>query len=313
MKVFRFSCAGQRQRGISLVEIMVAMVLGVVILLAMSEVFVNNSRTRGEIEKTGRQIENGSFALSLLADELRNAGFWGEAGAQDVPATLPEVCPTDMADVQSALGVPVQGAGIACATSKSGSDFIAIRRASTCSVGSAGCAAFQADDVYLQVSACNSVSPGEVLLATAIGDLTYTQRDCTALAPIYKLYSRLYYVTEDDVLTRKELSDSTYTLTSSLVDGIERLHFEYGLDTSGDGAVDSFSSSPSDVQWSDVVAVRIWLVARNLDQTAGYTDGRSYKLGSEDYTVPNDLQGYKRQVYSTTVNLRNVSGRREVP
>ncbi|WP_324731791.1 PilW family protein [Pseudomonas paeninsulae] len=309
-----FLCACLRQRGFSLIEIMVAMVLGIVILLAVSEVFINNSRTRGEIEKTGRQIENGAYALSLLADELRNAGYLGEAGTQAAPALLPPICPTAVVDIQNALGVPVQGvigSGTNCAAAKSGSDFIAIRRASTCDVGSTNCPAFKAGDVHLQVSACKNSSPGVVLLASAAAGLTYKQRDCTKTAPIYRLLSRVYYVTADDVLTRKELSGIDYSFTSPLVDGIETLQFEYGLDTDGDGEVNSFSVSPAATQWSNVVAVRVWLVARNLDPTNGYTDARTYQLGSSNYSVPAALKGFKRQVYSTTVNLPNVSGRRE--
>lgn len=313
MRSVMLSCTYQRQRGFSLIEIMVALVLGIVILLAVSEVFVNNSRTRGEIEKTGRQIENGAYALSLLADELRNAGYVGEAGAQPAPVALPPLCPTAIADIEDALGVPVQGAlgsGANCAAPKTNSDFIAIRRASTCAVGSPNCAAVNSD-VHLQVSACSSASSGTVYLAFSATGLAYKRRDCVSTAPIYRLLSRVYYVTDQDVLTRKELSGSIYGGPSPLVDGIEMMQFEYGLDTSGDGQIDAFSSSPADTEWPDVVAVRVWLVARNLEATSGYTDTSTYQLGSTGYSVPASLRGFKRQVYSTTVNLPNVSGRRE--
>lgn len=315
MRTIMYSYSSRRQRGFSLIEIMVAMVLGIVILLAVSEVFINNSRTRGEIEKTGRQIENGAYALSLLTDELRNAGYLGEAGVQPAPGALPPLCPTAAADIQNALGVPVQGAlgsGTNCSAPKTGTDYIAVRRASTCAAGSANCAAVNGD-FHLQVSACSTASPGAVNLALAATGLSYKKRDCTTVAPIYRLLSRVYYVTADDVLTRTELSGSSYSVTSPMVDGIEMIQFEYGLDTSGDGQVDAFLASPTDPQWPDVVAVRVWLVARNLQATNGYTDNNTYQLGSSAYTVPTAMKGFKRQVYSTTVNLPNVSGRREVP
>lgn len=315
MRTAMYSCPCQRQRGFSLIELMVAMVLGIVILLAVAEIFINNSRTRGEIEKTGRQIENGSYAISLLTDELRNAGYLGEAGAQPAPAALPPLCPAAVSDIQDALGVPVQGAlgsGVNCTAPKSGSDFIAIRRASTCSVGSANCAPVNGD-FHLQVSACSTESAGAVKLALAATGLNYKKRDCTSAAPIYRFLSRVYYVTNDDVLTRKELSASSYNVTSPLVDGIEMMRFEYGLDTDNNGQVDLFLAAPSAGQWSNVVAVRVWLVARNLEATNGYTDGNTYQLGSSEYSVPATLKGFKRQVYSTTVNLPNISGPREVP
>ncbi|MDH4654331.1 MULTISPECIES: PilW family protein [unclassified Pseudomonas] len=304
-----------RQRGFSLVEMMIAMVLGLVILLAVSNIFLKDSRVRGEIEKTSRQIENGNYALRLLESEFENAGYWGEAGAQDIAGTPPPLCPTSKADIIVSLGYPVQGelvSGVSCADEKSGTDFIAIRRASTCAVGDDGCAA-ASSNYHLQVSACQTSSAGVVGLSTNVEELTATQRDCATLAPRYRFLSRVYYVSDADILMRAELSGGNYSAVTSLVDGIESIHYEYGLDDSGDGIIDEFKSNPSGVEWSDVIAVKVYLIARNSEPTAGFVDGNSYILGDVEYDVPDALKGYKRQLYSTTVNLRNVAGRRELP
>ncbi|MDH4570671.1 prepilin-type N-terminal cleavage/methylation domain-containing protein [Pseudomonas sp. BN414] len=303
-----------RQQGFSLVEMMIAMVLGLVILLAVSDIFLKDSRVRGEIEKTSRQIENGNYALRLFESELENAGYWGEAGAQDVSPSLPPLCPTNESDVNTTLGYPVQGelgAGTNCANSKAGTDFIAIRRASTCAIGDDGC--IDSSNYYLQVSACQSSSPGVVILTSDSSKLTAKQRDCETSAPRYGFLSRVYYVSDANVLMRAELSGGNYSTVTSLVDGVESIHFEYGLDDSGDGIIDEFKSSPSGVEWSDVIAVKIYLIARNSEPTSGFVDSNSYFLGDVEYEVPDALKGYKRQLYSTTVSLRNVAGRRELP
>lgn len=304
-----------RQQGFSLIEVMVAMVIGIVILLAVSEVFINNNRTSIEIDRTGRQIENGIFALNLLEDELANAGYWGEAGAQPVGALSP-LCPTTSAELTAAMGYPIQGelgSGVDCSDAKAGSSFIAVRRASTCAVGDAGCAPANSN-FHIQVSSCQSESPGVVDLAAGTSALLdATQRDCSTVAPIYRLLSRVYYVNDADVLSRAELSSGNYTSVTSLVEGIEVIRFEYGLDTSGDGQVDVFTVTPVGAQWADVTAVKVSLVARNIQPTLGYVDAKTYTVGGASYAVPEGLQQYKRQVYSTTVHLRNVAGRREVP
>ncbi|MCY1280800.1 Type IV Pilus-assembly protein W [compost metagenome] len=303
-----------RQQGFSLVEMMIAMVLGLVILLAVSDIFLKDSRVRGEIEKTSRQIDNGNFALRLFESEFENAGYWGEAGAQDVSPSLPPLCPTNESDIKDTLGYPVQGelgSGINCAGSKTGTDFIAIRRASTCAIGDDGCPASY--NYYLQVSACQSSSPGVVILTNDTAELTAKQRDCVTPAPRYGFLSRVYYVSNADVLMRAELSGGNYSTVTSLVDGIESIHFEYGVDDSGDGIIDEFKSDPSGVEWSDVIAVKVYLIARNSEPTAGFVDSNSYFLGDVEYEVPDALKSYKRQLYSTTVNLRNVAGRRELP
>ncbi|MNR30338.1 hypothetical protein D3C85_1477870 [compost metagenome] len=85
------------------------------------------------------------------------------------------------------------------------------------------------------------------------------------------------------------------------------------MDDSGDGVIDEFKSSPSGIEWSDVIAVKVYLIARSSEPTAGFVDSNSYFLGDVEYEVPDALNGYKRQLYSTTVNLRNVAGRRELP
>jgi len=315
-----------RQGGFTLVEMMVAMLLGIMILLAVSEVFVNNNRTRVEIENTTRQIENGRYAMQLLEGELVNAGFFGEWSGAIPPATgnpAVSACLSSVDDVQRSVNVPVFGGNTLAAGStdcmngfKAGNDYLAIRRSSTCAAGDAGCDGFDSGRYYLQVSACDDEDsdPGEVLLrvASAETEMDLTRRDCSTRAPIYRFFSRLYYVRDDNVLMRAELGAGAYASTP-LVDGIERLHFAYGLDNVGaDGQVDEFVDEPTAAQWADVVTVRVWLLARNTERTLGYTDDRTYVLGgdAEEYT-PND--GFKRQLYTSTVRLNNVAGRRESP
>jgi type IV pilus assembly protein PilW len=53
--------------------------LGLVIILGVTTLFVDSSRTLGDISRAGRQLENSLFALDLLAGELALVGYWGEA------------------------------------------------------------------------------------------------------------------------------------------------------------------------------------------------------------------------------------------
>ncbi len=317
------------QRGFSLIEIMVALTLGAIILLGVAEVFTANSQTRMEIERTGRQIESGAYSLGLMDNDITNAGYWGEAGEQPAGGTLPPVCPGLNADLTAAateltdtLGYPIQGEDAllsSCVSPKAGSDFLAVRRVASCSLGSTDCDPANSN-FYLQVNACFEPSdsslplPGELKMSTVISDLDYTQRDCTTPAPAYRLLSRVYFVNDDDELVLAELSRdsgaSAYVETA-MVDGVETLRLEYGLDTSGDGQVDLHTDSPSGTQWANVVMVRLHMIVRNLEPTTGYSDTRTYSVGGSSYTVPVAFQGYKRQVYSRTVSIRNVAGRRE--
>jgi type IV pilus assembly protein PilW len=61
----------------------------------------------------------------------------------------------------------------------------------------------------------------------------------------------------------------------------------------------------------NVVAVKLHVLARNLEPTAGHVDAKSYTLGPLAVAAADDA--YKRHVFSTTVRLVNPSSRRETP
>ncbi|TFW09373.1 pilus assembly protein PilW [Oxalobacteraceae bacterium OM1] len=64
-------------------------------------------------------------------------------------------------------------------------------------------------------------------------------------------------------------------------------------------------------QLSNAVSVKIYVLARSKETTPGYTDSKTYALGTSTVGPFND--SYKRHVFSTTVRLVNVAGRRETP
>jgi type IV pilus assembly protein PilW len=60
------------------------------------------------------------------------------------------------------------------------------------------------------------------------------------------------------------------------------------------------------------MAVRVHILARNIDDTPGYTDVKTYTLGSATPYTPSGADvHYRRHVYSELVRLTNPSGRRE--
>jgi type II secretory pathway pseudopilin PulG len=94
----------------------------------------------------------------------------------------------------------------------------------------------------------------------------------------------------------------------------------------GDGAPDEFvrctTATPcTSAQLTDVVAVKLYVLARSRDKTPGHVDDRSYCLGEYDpdgtcpaaNTIAAANDSYRRHVFATSVRLNNVSGRRETP
>lgn len=106
-----------KNRGFSLIELMIGIALGLLVVAGVGTIFANNYRTRSETEKTNLQIENGRYATQLLTDEMRMAGYYGELDPASVttPAALPDPCDSTTATLISAVALPVQGVDNAAA------------------------------------------------------------------------------------------------------------------------------------------------------------------------------------------------------
>lgn len=66
-----------RQRGFSLVELMVAITIGSIIILAISVLFSQITKGYRTTDNSSRAMENGNFALRALGEDLRMVGFIG--------------------------------------------------------------------------------------------------------------------------------------------------------------------------------------------------------------------------------------------
>lgn len=72
------------QRGMTLVELLVALVLSLAVLIGLSSVYVAVKQSFRFQENTGRLQEDGAFALDAISRELRMAGFAGCAGLKKI-------------------------------------------------------------------------------------------------------------------------------------------------------------------------------------------------------------------------------------
>jgi prepilin-type N-terminal cleavage/methylation domain-containing protein len=173
----RTSSAHPPQAGFTLIELMIAMTISLVMLVALVSIFANISRSNAEMAKTNSLIENGRFAMQLLEQDLVHAGYWGGYLPQfddlsatgvpgDVPVAVPDPCVPyanwDSDYRSSLLGIAVQSyetlpAGAGCLTpltARPGTDVLAVRHAETCVPGVGNCAADVANQLYLQTSFC---------------------------------------------------------------------------------------------------------------------------------------------------------------
>lgn len=321
--------------GFSLVELMVAMAIGLVLIAGLAMLFANSSQTGNELEKSIRQIENGRYALELLNEDVSVAGYYGEVSTTGITQGAASACATTVATLgwnNATLTVPVpitgfsatEAAALACLSNhKDGTTALVLRRMDTAAV-----VAGTATDgsVYLQTSRC-STDPNATrfILSTTASDFTLRGLACTSINTVHRYITRIYYIAScnecgvDTVptLKRAELRGNQMVI-SPLAEGIEDVTYDFGFDTDGDGSPDTYLAGLSGVagapdnDWNNVVGVRINLLSRSTEPSAGVTDGKTYALGLAGTRGPfND--SYKRRAYTVTSRLNNVAGPREIP
>jgi type IV pilus assembly protein PilW len=345
------------QSGFTLPELMIAVALGLVILASMTTLFVSNNKAQTEVEKANRQVENGRYAVSLLAGDLRNAGYYAEFDPTVLaaPAALPDPCALTIAALKVALPLHVQGidnaavGALGClAEIRAGTDIVVLRHTRTCTIDAPNCDPASAGGPFFQASLCSNQSEldsgtaeDQYAFDSVTTSLQRHKRDCSAtagsgtLAAIRKFETHIYFVANNDrdgdgipTLKRAELGMSGGVLNWTivpLVEGIENLQVEYGIDSNGDGTPDLYSAEPGGANgcatatcsvdnWRNVVAVQLNVLARNTEPTLGFVDTKNYVLGNSAAGTPNLVaaagDSFKRHVFQSVVNLPNPSGRK---
>jgi len=337
------------QRGMTLVEWMVSITIGLVLLAGLTTLIAQQSSTQAELERSSRQIENGRYAMQLLSEDLQMAGYYGEysnVSALAVPGAMPDPCATAASDIEAAMVIPVQGydslttglpSCIAAANHVAGTDILVVRRADPAAVTTAAAAAGAGGQVYLQSGLASASVDFNKKMGTgtdAAGTTVFTlyKKDRATLALLRRFLVRIYFVSPCSVpvgstcssaadggkpiptLKVLELSasgNSTIMSTTPLVEGIENMQIDYGIDSTGDGAPDgSFVTGPALTDWPKVMALRIYLLARNSESSPGYADAKTYNLGLSGATTATG-DGFKRHVFSQLIRLVNPSSRRD--
>jgi type IV pilus assembly protein PilW len=309
--------------GLTLVELLVAIAIGVVLSFGAMNLLLHSKKSYLESEELARLQENGRHALRYLSYELTMAGHLATqlprtaidsslSGSPCFDYLMLTATPLEQVDNVLANGMPDGGGWslpvdcLLAGRHKPGSDVLVIRRTASSPVVSAGqrLASINPDGLYLEQAGTYST------LGLGRGDTVATTGQLWEYLP-QVLFLRNYSIVSGDgipALCRKRPGRSSNRMapTECLVEGIEQLQLEFGIDETGDQLADRFEVAPGLAELRTAVAVRIYLLVRSLHSVAGYVDTRSYTLGSARLEAPND--GYYRRLMQTTVLLRNNGG-----
>jgi type IV pilus assembly protein PilW len=327
------------QRGLTIVEMMIAMTLAMLVVGVVATVFAGTSRNRGDLERSSRLAENASYALDVLSEDLRLAGFYGQMVFTGVTWQVPNPCAVELGNhgwaSAPAFTAPVAVSGYAAADIAPacidevghripGTAAVVVRRLSTDTTPIASATGAP----FMQVSSCNADFPTgnpTWVYSDKPGDFTLRRLGCASTADVRQVYVHTYFVSSCNdcsadstpTLKRAELTAAGITITP-LVEGVENLQIAYGFDTNGDGNSDVFRAALSgdvgaaDNDWSNVVATRLYVLARASEADGYDNNARRIDMGPLGVvTMPND--GYRRVVQTGTVRLNNPAGLRETP
>ena len=325
------------QQGITLIELMIALVIGLLATGAMLKVYVDSSRLYRFNEGLARIQENGRFATEFIRRDARMAGFWGcyheanltnriiPGGTDYISYESSDITGTNNDGLNSSDSITFSGAGNGVATVSS--DMTSPD--STITISSAG--NFELGEALL-ISDCETA---DIFQLTSIGgsspSLTLehgTEGNTSAeLSKAYAAGSRLYRVQQTTFCiaegadraqpSLRQLVNPTSDQTcqdhgDELVEGIENMQVWFGEDTDadsegagGDGTANRYvPPDTGDLDMDRVVSVRISLLARSLNNNL--TTELSPYYFVDQKIIPTDKR--LRKVFTTTITLRNKTG-----
>lgn len=259
-----------QQQGISIVELLVALAVGMVLIAGIMQVFLASKNTYAVNQAMSTVQENGRFALEFIARSARQAGYVDPNNKVSRPfAVIPETNKCSLASkVCSQNGDALK------------SDIVSF--AFQPPVNQAGarvdCIGDESDEIVIH----RFLITGE--------DTDQATLSCQR----WRLNKNL---------TLSE--DPNDFAKADLVEGIDKIQIQYGVSTSGDSySVNKYVNADKVDKWDEVLAVRIGVIANSgSDLNPAPVAKEFYLFDTGPYTFPNDRK--LRQVFTTTVHIRN--------
>lgn len=268
-----------KQRGLSIVELLVAVVIGMLLLTGVIQVFFASKQTYSSNEAASRLQENGRFALEFIAQSARHAGY------------------VEPANTTASKPAPIAAPGAA-----------ACNTPQVCSGDGAGNASDTVGFIFQPRLLEGSVRRdclGSVVGNAGNTDLIINQfviipADPTDPTDHSALGCRSWNIDDNGWVTG--------ATPAPLIDGIDALQIQYGLSSNSSdlNSANQYVSADRVTalnKWNDVAAIRIAVLANSVERTSPPTPARAYVLLDAAPIVLDD--GKARQVFTTTIKLRN--------
>lgn len=311
MKLYSFS---RRHRGLTLVELLVALAISLVIVIAAAAFFLGSSRSRDTQDGASLLQDNARFATEAITRSVQQAGYQNYIWSMPGAIARREVAPP--ADAQPDLrGYNNSAAG---SGTNNGTHDLSTNRINN------------SDTLVARFQGSSNISGPDGSMVDCMGrPLPQPDLLVTRYYSIFEVRQSAGNA-EPELRCKYASINSTGTVSFSsepIVRGVESLQFMYGVDTNGDSVADTWKNA-KDVDsgcsgvacvanWQQVRVVRVGMVLRTptaVAVTAVSGTSTLVPLGADfsqnistapDTLIVNNSDGRLRKVVTFTVNVRN--------
>jgi len=315
-----------KQAGFNLIELMIALVIGLVLMTSITTMFVNTKISANRASSVSSLQQQAQLALQVLVEDVRGIGSWGAFSGDSVTSIS-----------ISAVGLGAIGG---CGIGPASGALTTNAPASANWVSSIGAMGSCKSASYSYSTQSNALSIARVqgnivattedpsgltddnyyIAASPQAAVLFKGRNTAAISAIqqgdiFPYLRRAYFIEINDKDGRARLSRVALIgneLTNDLlVANIERFNIEFGVDNNRDGQADNYLSGNAVTaamwQYNRIVSARIYVLARSDNQDLSYQNNNIYQLDS-DGDLNNDYDprdNYRRLLLSTTVIIKN--------
>ncbi|MDR5016133.1 PilW family protein [Aeromonas veronii] len=320
-------------RGFTLVEWLVAMLLGLFLLAGVFTVFVMSRSSSEDAFDQSELQENGRLAIRLISQDIKWAGFFGAYTGQSTQVGSSLSLSTgstilsasdclderSVGSLPSPLG-PIRGlwvsrvsaskvlSGFTCIDANdrvANSDVISIKRL----VGRP-IPASEGLDTNRFYMATNS-QEARVIKGSETRPLFGANNE----SQIWEYQHYIYYLSQEDgipVLRKRYLTvnGGSSLIGGAMAEGVEHMILMFGIDDSviPDGHIDRYLSADQMAaqSWNEgrVLGVRLFLLIRAAKESARYKNNNTYQLGNLP-PIKGNGDGYRRLLLESSIALRN--------
>jgi type IV pilus assembly protein PilW len=301
------SSSVRNQRGMTLIELLVAMTISSVLVFGATQVYVKSRNTYQTNESVTRLQETARYALSVIATDTLSASYLGlkkdgtiftgkanqaAAPGAAAPGAAANICGNNFAlDIENAIQADNNGYFLS-ATRQAGCDALSLW--ATIPVGTADTLTIRRASVLpLAVFTNNTL---QICSEFGFGNQVFSTAGTCSAAPngrISNLIVNAYYIDQNSAqaaglpsLRRKALAIGPAFIDEEVIAGVEDMQVQFGVETVV-GALGNATASPSVyvdpaalTPLQQVVAVRVWLLVRSDTAEPGFSDDRCYEYAS---------------------------------